>query len=114
MFVPGGPGATPAGGAPMAPAGAGPSKRSSAVLQPMAGGMGLVDFDSDYESDEDQPPQKVAPPAQPVTGSAVARPMVGGFAAAAYEAAKADHYARLQAQKAKKAGGAPSQRRSHK
>ena len=96
MFVPsGGPGG-PGGGDPMA---------ANAAM------AGLEDFDSDEEPQKAPPPPK---PAQPAAGGAANhRPLVGGFAAAAYEAAKADHYARVQAQKAKKAGGS-SQRRSHK
>jgi hypothetical protein len=71
-------------------------------MQPMAGGIGLVDFDSDYESDEDHAPQQSVPG---VSGAAKPeeRPMVGGFAAAAYEAAKAFH----AAQQEKKKSGAP-------
>jgi hypothetical protein len=74
--------------------------------------QGLQDFDSDYESDEDVPQQQPPPPSKPVApskppgagaGGPNHRPMVGGFAAAAYEAARADHYARQQALKAKQA-----------
>lgn len=113
MFTPGGGGgAPPAPAAPAGPppqtapmaapgggggAGGGP-KRQSVVLQPMAGGMGLVDFDSDYESDEDDAPK--AAPADPNH-----RPMVGGFAAAAYEAARAYHMAHKD--KGKKGGPPP-------
>jgi hypothetical protein len=114
MFVP--PGAGAGGLAPPSPAGAGQGPpggqkgRGSVVMQPMAGGIGLVDFDSDYESDEDQPPQQSVPG---VSGTSKPddRPMVGGFAAAAYEAAKAFH----AQQKAKKEGApaaAPAPKRS--
>jgi len=89
-------------------------KRQSVTLQPMSGLSGLVDFDSDLEdSDEDEPPRPQAGgglPGQPMPqgfpggprgppgaapGAAPGpnhRPMVGGFAAAAYEAARAYHY----------------------
>jgi len=93
------------GSAPMAANGAaaaapaGNAKRQSVVLQPMAGGIGLVDFsDDEYDSEEEEmPPQK----SQPVPGGSGGgagpggpnhRPMVGGFAAAAYEAARSYHY----------------------
>lgn len=94
MFGPGGP-----GGVPMAMA-----------------GLAEFDTDSDEEEQQQQPtPQKAPPkPAAPpgaAPGGANHRPLVGGFAAAAYEAARADHYARMQAQKAKKAGARPQQQR---
>lgn len=87
------------------------AKRQSIVLQPMALG-GLVDFDdSDYESDEDQsPPPPLAPtPQKAGTGSGGMnhRPLVGGFSAAAYEAARAHHYAAQQAKAKKKQNGLP-------
>ena len=79
-------GAAPAAGAPT-----GSAKRQSVVLQPMAGGLGL-DFDSDFSDSEDErsPQQPAAPPA--ASSGTTDRPMVGGFAAAAYEAAKAYHF----------------------
>jgi hypothetical protein len=109
MFVP--PGAGAGGGlAPPSPDGAGQGPppgaqkgRGSVVMQPMAGGIGLVDFDSDYESDEEQAPQQTAVPGVSGASKPDDRPMVGGFAAAAYEAAKAFH----AQQKAKK-DGAPA------
>lgn len=84
-------GAAPASGA--APTSA---KRQSVVLQPMTGGIGL-DFDSDFsDSDDERSPQDQSRPTPPTSstpaGGANDRPMVGGFAAAAYEAAKAFHY----------------------
>ncbi|KAL7563414.1 hypothetical protein ACA910_016511 [Epithemia clementina (nom. ined.)] len=82
--------------------------------QPMAGGIGLVDFDdSDYESEEEAPQQAPAPK-PPVNNGAGAggpnhRPLVGGFAAAAYEAARAQHYAEQQKKKAMAAKQAEAQ-----
>ena len=86
------------------------AKRQSAVLQPIAGLSGMLDLDdSDYDSaDED----KITPPTrekeqqkhpQAVTGIPAGsgpggpnhRPLVGGFAAAAYEAARSDHYKKV-------------------
>ena len=72
---------------------------------PAAPGIGLIDFDEDDLSDDDEPPKEQAPkPASPVKvppsnnpGALGGRPMVGGFAAAAYEAAKAHHFAQQQA-----------------
>lgn len=77
-------------------------KRQSVVLQPMAGGIGLADYDdSDYDSEEEaQAPAPAPKQKAPATGGPNHRPMVGGFAAAAYEAARAHHYAQ------KKKGGA--------
>ena len=87
--------------------------------QPMAGGIGLVDFDdSDYDSEDDSPqqpppqPQAVKPPGVG-SGGPNHRPLVGGFAAAAYEAARAQHYAEQQKKKAMSAKpnkGAPHSR----
>jgi hypothetical protein len=99
--------------APPSPAGAGQGPpggakgRGSVVMQPMAGGIGLIDFDSDYDSDEDHSPAPVAAKPQP---PAADRPMVGGFAAAAYEAAKAFHH--QQKQKEQKQTNAPLPKRS--
>ena len=65
------------------------------------GGINLgADFPDDYESDEEEQapapkPVKVPPSQNPAAPGG--RPMVGGFAAAAYEAAKAHHYAQQQA-----------------
>jgi hypothetical protein len=99
MFVP--PGAGAGGLAPPSPAGAGQGPPGAQKgTAPMAGGIGLIDFDSDYESDEDQPPQQAAVPGVSGASKPDDRPMVGGFAAAAYEAAKAFH----AQQKAKKEG----------
>lgn len=69
-------------GSSMFPAGAPGAK-------PMALNLGLDD--DDYDSDDDQapPPQKQAPPAQKPKGPGPNhRPYVGGFAAAAFEAAR--------------------------
>lgn len=90
-------------------------RRNSSVLQigQPGGGIGFgIDFDdSDYEDsdDDDVPyggPRGGALPGQPVpgnrpatgAGSANSRPMVGGFAAAAYEAARAHHFQNLAKQ----------------
>lgn len=102
MFVP--PGAGAGGLAPPSPAGAGKDAQKGQG-QPMAGGIGLIDFDSDYESDEDQAPQQTAVPGVSGASKPDDRPMVGGFAAAAYEAAKAFH----AQQKAKKDGAAAAE-----
>jgi len=85
---------------------AGAGKRTSLILQPNPGAP-LIDFDSDDYSSDDEPQRGPPPPiggfqgqqlpgfSSGITtaGSATARPMVGGFAAAAYEAAKAHHFA---------------------
>ena len=100
------------------------------MLQPMAGGSLLPDFE-DSEDEEEKapnpaPPQaQAAPPAAipggpipgvqsgsgtssaPKSGDPNHRPLVGGFAAAAYEAARAHHY-KAQAAKQKR-----SQRAKH-
>ncbi len=65
------------------------SRRQSSVMQPMAGGLG---FDYDSEEDDETPQPEPAPAA-----SGNHRPMVGGFAAAAYEAARAHHLAQQAA-----------------
>jgi len=103
--------------------GGGP-KRNSVMLQPMAGGSLLPDFDDIDSEEEDNkappPPQpQAAPPAAipggpipgvqsgsgassaPKAGDPNHRPLVGGFAAAAYEAARAHHY-KAQAAKQKR------------
>ena len=71
-------------------------KRGSVALKPMSGIGGLVDFDdSDFDDSEEEAEYL---PGAPVPGSGDAvggpnhRPLVGGFAAAAYEAARAHHY----------------------
>lgn len=76
--------------------GGGATRRSSSVLLPgaLGGGVGFgIDFDdSDYEDsdDDDGPSQGGAAPAA-TAGTPSHRPYVGGFAAAAYEAAKLHH-----------------------
>lgn len=94
MFAPPGSGGPATGGAAQS--------RQSGVMQPMADVSGLVDFDSDYESDEGQGPAPTTQ--QPVPGVSGGQPpsdraLVGGFAAAAYEAAKAHHYAQKNKKK---------------
>merc|ERR1711935_341998 len=86
----------------------GAGRKGSLMLQPNPGAP-LIDFDDDDYSSDDEPQRG---PPQPIgvsqgagtpdaatemttTGSATARPMVGGFAAAAYEAAKAHHFATI-------------------
>jgi hypothetical protein len=66
---------------------------------PSAPGIGLVDFEDDYDSEEEAPPKPAAPKLPPNNNPSApgGRPMVGGFAAAAYEAAKAHHFAQQQA-----------------
>lgn len=85
-------------------------KRGSVVLKPMAGIGGLVDFnDSDFDDSDDEGtvelPGKPMPGAGPSHGASVGgpnhRPLVGGFAAAAYEAARAHHYANIDKGKEK-------------
>jgi hypothetical protein len=88
------------------------------------GGVGFgIDFDdSDYEDSEDEEedipyggPHRGGPPVAAsgagvphVTGTANSRPMVGGFAAAAYEAAKAHHFQNMKKQQDKEVrGGEP-------
>jgi hypothetical protein len=70
-------------------------RRESVVMKPVAGFGGLLgaDFDDiDYDdSDDDVPPK----PKEIFAATSINpnhRPMVGGFAAAAYEAARADHF----------------------
>ena len=78
----------------------GATRRASNVMMPgaLGGGLGFgIDFDdSDYEdSDDDDGPPPGANPGGNKGGSTAGgpnhRPYVGGFAAAAYEAAKAHH-----------------------
>mmetsp|Transcript_21040 Transcript_21040/g.31758 ORF Transcript_21040/g.31758 Transcript_21040/m.31758 type:complete len:199 (-) Transcript_21040:266-862(-) len=75
-------------------------KRGSVALKPMSGLGGLVDFDdSDFDDSDEEDGQHL--PGAPMPGSANAvggpnhRPLVGGFAAAAYEAARAHHYSNV-------------------
>jgi len=83
------------------PTGGGPAiKRGSVALKPMSGIGGLVDFDdSDFDDSDEE--DGVPLPGAPMPGSANAvggpnhRPLVGGFAAAAYEAARAHHYSNV-------------------
>lgn len=80
-------------------------KRGSVALKPMAGLGGLVDFDDSDFDDSDEEMELALPgaplPGAPMPGSAEMvggpnhRPLVGGFAAAAYEAARAHHYQSL-------------------
>jgi len=97
-------GAPQQGGAPAADGGRA-QKRNSAVLQMgPGGGIGFgIDFDSDYEDSDDEgvphggPHGGGRPGQQPGRGAPAGgfgpnhRPYVGGFAAAAYEAARSHH-----------------------
>ncbi|CAJ1954521.1 unnamed protein product [Cylindrotheca closterium] len=101
-------------------------KRQSVVLSGLGGGVGFgIDFDdSDYDDSDDEdvphggpyggqglPGQAMpgsAPGAPAVTGAQNSRPMVGGFAAAAYEAARAHHFQNVAKQNAMK-GAKPGQ-----
>ena len=116
------PGGAAAGGGGAGEPPGGP-KRQSVVLSGLGGGVGFgIDFDdSDYDDsdDEDVPhggPYGGAPglPGQAMpgsstgtstTGSQNSRPMVGGFAAAAYEAARAHHFQNVAKQQATMKGG---------
>jgi len=77
----------------------GATRRASNVMMPgaLGGGLGFgIDFDdSDYEDsdDDDGPPPGANPSGKggATAGGPNHRPYVGGFAAAAYEAAKAHH-----------------------
>lgn len=71
--------------------------RRNSVLMSPAGMIGLDDIDFDDYDDDDSGNQKMSPSSG--TGNPNHRPMVGGFAAAAYEAARADHYKKQQAKK---------------
>jgi len=92
----------------------GASRKTSLMLTQPKPGVPLIDFDSDDYSSDDEPQRGppppiggfsgqtipgVAPGDTTMAGSAEARPMVGGFAAAAYEAAKAHHFATKGKQK---------------
>lgn len=74
-----------------------PVKRGSVALKPMGGLGGLVDFDDSDFDDSDE--EEMDLPGAPMPGNAVGgpnhRPLVGGFAAAAYEAARAHHYSQM-------------------
>jgi hypothetical protein len=99
-------------------------KRGSVVMMPMTGIGGLVDFDdsdfddSDDDDDEDDDERLPGRPMPGASNSAAVggpnhRPLVGGFAAAAYEAARAHHYANINKGKEKvtipkRAGPPPS------
>lgn len=74
-----------------------PVKRGSVALKPMSGLGGLVDFDdSDFDDSEEEDmhdlPGAPMPGSKDSVGGPNHRPLVGGFAAAAYEAARAHHY----------------------
>ena len=94
-------------------------KRQSTVLQPMACGIGFLgeDFDddsSDYDyGDHREPlPQDMSFHSTSLLsshpGAMNSRAYVGGFSSAAYEAAKAHHYAAVQRKKAKATAKAKS------
>ena len=80
-------------------------KRQSVVLQPMPGLGDFMNSDSEDDDDDDEDAALAAAaaagrlPGQPIPGAPDTmggpnhRPLVGGFAAAAYEAARAHHYA---------------------
>mmetsp|Transcript_3189 Transcript_3189/g.7674 ORF Transcript_3189/g.7674 Transcript_3189/m.7674 type:complete len:137 (+) Transcript_3189:171-581(+) len=90
-----GPGAVAGSNAEPTGSGGGAQRRSSSVLQPGAlAGIGFgIDFDdSDYEDSDDEDGSPVASPTNGTgTGGPNHRPYVGGFAAAAYEAARMHH-----------------------
>jgi len=77
-------------------ASSGPRRNSCLVSSGGMLGLSDVDFDDSDEDGSSGPPK--APPATG-TGSPSHRPMVGGFAAAAYEAARADHFKKQQEKK---------------
>ena len=75
-------------------------KRGSVALKPMSGLGGLVDFDdSDFDDSDEEFDVQLPGAPMPGSGEAVGgpnhRPLVGGFAAAAYEASRAHHYQSL-------------------
>lgn len=76
--------------------GPGGNRRNSAMMTP-AGMLGLdeVDFDDSDDDDGVSPPNGASPVGG--AGNQNHRPLVGGFAAAAYEAARADHVKKQQA-----------------
>ena len=73
----------------------GVSRRASSVLQPGAlggiGGLGIDFNDSDYEDSDEEVDDGPGNVNGQGTGGPNHRPYVGGFAAAAYEAARAHH-----------------------
>lgn len=71
--------------------------RRNSVLMTPSGMAGLADVDFDDSDDDDSGPPKATPVGG--TGNPNSRPMVGGFAAAAYEAARADYYKKQQEKK---------------
>ncbi|KAL3939732.1 MAG: hypothetical protein SGBAC_005597 [Bacillariaceae sp.] len=101
-------------------------KRQSVVLSGLGGGVGFgIDFDdSDYDDSDDEDVPQGGPYGGPglpgqampgggagaaaVAGAQDSRPMVGGFAAAAYEAARAHHFQNVAKEQAMK-GGKPGQ-----
>lgn len=124
LFSKPGAAAAPAGGGGAPADNQGP-KRQSVVLSGLGGGVGFgIDFeDSDYDDSDDEDVPQGGPYGGPglpgqampgsgagaaaVTGAQNSRPMVGGFAAAAYEAAREHHFqtvAKEQAMKGEKSG----------
>jgi hypothetical protein len=86
------PNSTQKDGAPSAP------RRSSVYMSPVGmGGLLDVDFDSEDDDNSSGPPKGAPPSGGNINQNH--RPMVGGFAAAAYEAARADHYKKQQSKK---------------
>jgi len=81
------------GDAPPPQPSSGTARRASTVLQ--LGALGGIDFDdSDYEDSDDESPSQGGvggAPSGQGAGGPNHRPYVGGFAAAAYEAARAHH-----------------------
>jgi hypothetical protein len=70
-------------------------RRESVVMKPVDGFGGLLgaDFDDiDYDDSDDDVPPKPKEVFAATSSNPIHRPMVGGFAAAAYEAARADHF----------------------
>mmetsp|Transcript_30713 Transcript_30713/g.43584 ORF Transcript_30713/g.43584 Transcript_30713/m.43584 type:complete len:208 (+) Transcript_30713:148-771(+) len=98
--MPPAPAPAPAPAPPVGPA----VKRGSVALQPISGVGGLVDFnDSDFDDSDDEdsglpgaPLPANMPSGSHLPGGQNHRPLIGGFAAAAYEAAKAHHYANIK------------------
>lgn len=74
--------------------------RRNSVMMTAGGMVGLQEVDFDDSDDDDGPRPPIG---APTVGHSNPnhRPMVGGFAAAAYEAARADHYKKQQASKNK-------------
>jgi hypothetical protein len=71
--------------------------RRNSVLMTPTGMLGLNDIDFEDSDDDDSATPKPAPASG--TGNPNHRPLVGGFAAAAYEAARADHFKKQQEKK---------------